>query len=87
MGQLGGAAATVRQRVEDNAFHLQFRGSAYELASTQGEPPGIMRGARDTDSRISNNVHSRIGGSSKTVLWIHAQIHLVVATGDPERLR
>jgi hypothetical protein len=46
-----------------------------------------MRRARNTDSRISNNVRSRIGVSSKTVLRVRAQIHLVVAPRDPERLR
>jgi hypothetical protein len=60
---------------------------AYELASTQGKPPGIMSGARDADSRISHNVHSRIGVASKTVLRVGAQIHLVIATSNPERLR
>jgi hypothetical protein len=59
----------------------------YELASTQGKPPGIMRGARDTDSRIGHNVYSHVGVASKTVLRVGAQIHLVVATSNPERLR
>ncbi len=66
---------------------LQSRDSAYELASTQGKPPEIMRGARDTDSRISHNLYSHVGVASKTVLWVGAQIHLVVATSNFERLR
>jgi len=46
-----------------------------------------MRGARDTDSRISHNLYSHVGVASKTVLWVGAQIHLVVATSNFERLR
>jgi hypothetical protein len=46
-----------------------------------------MRGARDTDSRIGDNIHIRVCIASKTVIGVGAQIHLVVATSDPERLR
>jgi len=46
-----------------------------------------MRGARDTDSRIGHNVHSRTGVSRKTVIGVRAQIHLVVATSNTKGLR
>ena len=87
MRQLGGAAAAGSQRVEDNAFHLQFRSAADELAATQGEPPRIMRRPRDTDSRIGHNIDSYICLPRKTMSSVGAQIHLVVATSDSQRLR
>src|SRR5207247_10329939 len=56
--------------------------SAYELASTQGKPPGIMRGARDTDSRIGHNVHRRTGVSGKTVIGCRVKVDILVVTND-----
>src|SRR2546426_928073 len=60
--------------------------SAYELAATESEPPGIMRGARDTDSVIGDNIDSHICVASKTVSRVGAQIHFVLAIGNAERL-
>ena len=84
---LAALAAIVSQRVGDNAFNLHFGSSTNKLAATESEPPGIMRGAPDTDSRIGNNLYSHICVAGKTVLRAGAQIHLVVATGNTQRLR
>jgi hypothetical protein len=46
-----------------------------------------MRGTRNTNSRIGDNIHWRICVASKTVLRVGAQIHRVVATSNAERLR
>jgi len=46
-----------------------------------------MRRARDTNSRIGHNIDSHIRVASKTVPRVGAQIRLVVATSNTERLR
>ena len=75
------------QRVEDNAFHLQLYRATNEGAAVQGKSPRQMRRAADTDPRIGDNIHCPIRVASKTVPWIGAQIHLVLATRNAERLR
>ena len=46
-----------------------------------------MRGARYTDSCIGDNMYGDICVANKTMLRVGAQIHLVVATSNAERLR
>ena len=46
-----------------------------------------MRRATNADARVGHNVYSHAGVASKTVLRVGAQIHLVMATSNPERLR
>ena len=46
-----------------------------------------MRRARYADARIGHNIDTRVWITSKAVLRVGAQIHLVVATSNPERLR
>ena len=75
------------QRVEDNAFHLQLGRATNKETIAQSKPPGIMRGACNTNSRIGDYIHRRIRVASKTVLLVGAQIHLVVAASNAERLR
>jgi hypothetical protein len=60
--------------------------AAHELTSAQSKPPGIMRGACNTNSRIGDDVHRRVCVANKTVLWVGAQIHLVLTTSNAERL-
>jgi hypothetical protein len=66
---------------------LQLRWHAHVSTSAQSKSPGIMRGACNTNSRIGDDIHRRICVASKTVLWVGAQIHLVLATSNAERLR
>ena len=75
------------QRVEDNAFHLQLYRAANEETVTQSKSPWIMGGACNTNSRIGDNIHCSVRVACKTVPWIGAQIHLVLATRNAERLR
>ncbi len=49
--------------------------------------PWIMRGARDADSRIGHNISRRIRAGDKAVARISAEIHLVISSGNGERLR
>jgi hypothetical protein len=87
MAELGGAAAILSQRVEDNVFHLQFHRPAYEFTSPQRETPWIMRGARDTDSLVGHHVSRRFCVASEAVSRVGAQIHFMMTVGNAERLR
>jgi len=75
------------QRVKDNAFYLQLYRAANKGAAVQGKSPRQMRRAPDTDPCVRYHIHCPVRVASKTVPWIGAQIHLVLATRNAERLR
>jgi len=47
----------------------------------------MMSGARDSDPRVRHNIDIFIGRFSEAMVWINAQIHLVMPIGDGEGLR
>ena len=55
--RVSGEPLTVRRR---RSSALQFHRPANELTSAKRKSPWIMRGARDTDSRIGHNMSDRI---------------------------
>jgi hypothetical protein len=72
MAELGATAAIMRQRVVDNAFHLQLHSPAYELTALQRETPWIIGGARDTDSLVGYHVRGRFCVASEAASRVGA---------------
>src|SRR6516165_3623358 len=84
-GKISGIAAS--ERVENNAFHLRLHWPTNEVTSTERKSPWIMRGARDTDSRIGHDISRRMCVVRKAVARIGAEIHLMISPADGKRLR